>query len=73
MKVDDKPENADRCICPVCPTFNDCMRERGQKLFCSRDSSDCGPRAMSCICGDCPVWDQYELVSYYFCIDGSAT
>ncbi len=71
MKVEDTAENAGKCICPTCPTYNDCMREKEQLLFCSRDASDCVPKAASCLCGDCAVWAKYELVTLYFCIDGA--
>lgn len=72
MKVEDTPANADRCICPGCPTFNECMGERNQRIFCSRGTSDCGPRAAACICDECPVWNEFSLGSYYFCMRGAA-
>jgi aldose sugar dehydrogenase len=73
MRVDDTPENAERCACPGCPTYNDCMRSGGQLLFCSRGASDCTPDAVSCKCGGCTVWGRYSLAGYYFCIRGAAT
>jgi aldose sugar dehydrogenase len=72
MKVPDTQENASRCMCPGCPTYDDCMRGKQQRLFCSRDKTDCGPKARSCICGECPVWNDYDLGEYYFCLEGSA-
>jgi len=71
-KVEDAPENAERCRCPSCPTFDACMREKQQALFCARGNSDCVPAPVSCLCGECPVWAQYELSGYYFCIKGAA-
>lgn len=73
MKVDDDQDNADRCICPGCPTYDDCMRGKDERLFCARGSTPCGPKAHGCICGDCPVWAQYRLDSYYFCMEGAAS
>ncbi len=73
VKVDDVPANTERCRCPSCPTYDACMREKQQVIFCSRGKSDCGPKAVSCMCGQCPVWAQYGLSGYYFCIQGAAT
>jgi hypothetical protein len=72
MQVDDTQENAVRCFCPDCPTYDDCMREGDQRIFCARGTSSCGPSPKSCICGRCPVWAGYGLASYYFCIQGAA-
>jgi hypothetical protein len=73
MKVEDLPANADRCVCPTCPTYNDCMQDAGQRMFCSRGVTECGPKPMSCVCGTCPVWSQYTLKDYYYCIEGAAS
>ena len=72
MKVDDTAQNAGRCFCPDCPTYDECMKKAHQRLFCSRGKTDCEPQANSCICGRCPVWASYGLGSYYFCIQGAA-
>ena len=71
-RVDDAPENAERCRCPSCPTYDACMREKTQALYCARGKSDCVPAPVSCMCGECPVWGQYGLSGYYFCIQGAA-
>jgi hypothetical protein len=72
MKVEDTADNAERCACPGCPTFNDCMRAGAQALYCARGVTDCEPQAASCICGSCPVWSNNSLSDYYFCIQGAA-
>lgn len=72
MKVDDTTDNSVRCFCPDCPTYNDCMRDADQRIFCSRGETGCRPVANACICGRCPVWAEYGLLSYYFCIQGAA-
>ena len=28
--------------------------------------------AAGCNCGECPVWSEYDLNSYYFCKQGAA-
>jgi aldose sugar dehydrogenase len=73
MRVEDTPENSERCLCPGCPTYNDCTRAGAQLLFCSRGASDCVLKAVSCQCGGCSVWGHYSLGSYYFCIRGAAS
>ncbi len=72
MKVQDTESNAVQCFCPDCPTYNDCMRDGGQRLFCAREATGCSPTADTCICGRCPVWAAYGLASYYFCVRGAA-
>lgn len=73
MKVEDTQANAGSCICPGCPTYNDCMRGSDERLFCGRDKTSCNPSPHGCICGDCPVWSDYSLATYYFCRNGAAT
>lgn len=72
MTVGNTPENADRCICPSCPTYTDCMRDAAELLFCARDESGCSPKAVSCTCATCTVWSKYELSSLFFCLHGAA-
>jgi hypothetical protein len=72
MKVDDIASNAESCICPTCPTYDDCMRSQSERLFCSRGATACTPTSKRCMCGECPVWDSYSLNSYYFCLEGAA-
>ncbi len=67
MNVPDTPENMTRCICPNCPTYNDCMTAGKQALFCSRGKSSCQIDSNGCICGECPVADQYRLNDLYYC------
>lgn len=72
MSVQDTPENAGRCICPECPTYDQCMGQADQKLFCSRGKTECGPKQRGCMCGQCPVWSENDLGDYYFCVEGAA-
>ena len=73
MAVEDTADNAEKCSCPGCPTYDSCMRSAGQLLLCARGKSDCGPSAVACMCGGCPVWGHYKLSGYYFCIKGAAS
>lgn len=68
-------ENFNRCLCPVCPTYTstfcaDEEEESREKMFCSIGQASCALDQNGCICGDCPVWKEYELTSNYYCIKG---
>jgi hypothetical protein len=71
-RPDDTDANTGRCKCPACPTYNGCMREKDQRLYCGRGKTDCFPTAQSCICGECAVWADYGLDNYYYCMEGAA-
>jgi aldose sugar dehydrogenase len=72
MAVDNTAENAERCLCPGCPTYNGCMGDASEVLYCARGASSCSPAAVSCKCGGCTVWVNNGLSSYYFCMKGAA-
>jgi hypothetical protein len=72
MKVDDTADNAERCACPGCPTYNDCMKAGAQAIYCARGVSDCDVKPATCVCGKCTVWAKYSLDDYYFCVQGAA-
>jgi aldose sugar dehydrogenase len=67
MKVPNTPENHSRCICPGCPTYDDCMAKGGENLFCAAGKSACEFDSMGCICGECPVGSDYRLSDLYYC------
>lgn len=73
MRPDDNQETAEMCLCPGCPTYNDCMRSNEERLFCARGKSACDVSAVECICSECPVWASFRLDSYYFCMRGAAS
>ncbi len=73
MRPADNDNNAGMCLCPGCPTYNDCMRGNDEHLFCARGDTQCIPSPNGCICGECPVWAENDLNSYYFCREGAAT
>lgn len=72
MIVPNTKENADMCNCPNCPTHNECMKEKSEKLFCSKGKSICKLLHQGCICGECPVASKYRLNNLYFCDRGKA-
>jgi hypothetical protein len=65
-------EQKDRCVCSGCPTFNECMREKGELLYCLVGRSPtCTFEKKGCICPTCPVKDVAGLRKAYYCIRGS--
>ena len=72
MKVDDNDENAKRCLCPNCPTYDGCMKGAKEMLYCGRGKSSCKIERAGCLCGECPVASDYQLTDLYFCDKGKA-
>lgn len=71
MKVPNTKENMDLCFCPGCPTHNDCMKEKKEKLFCGTDKTECELKKQGCLCGECPVASKYQLSKLYYCESGA--
>ena len=62
----------EECICPDCPTYNDCARKAGEGLFCAHGSSFiCITKENTCLCKQCPVWKEYGQTNERFCSNGS--
>jgi len=65
-------EQKDLCVCGRCPTYNECMREKGEIFYCMTGSSPvCTFEKKACICPACPVKVSLGLQKSYFCIRGS--
>lgn len=58
------------CICQVCPSFVEGDKSVGY-CFTLIGASSVITVKQGCICGDCPVKNEYQLRYGYFCIDGS--
>jgi hypothetical protein len=73
-KVPDTKENMMKCVCMRCPTYqqSDCPKSKMEGLFCAKGQSSCELEEKGCICGTCPVWDEYGLSKGYFCLHGKA-
>lgn len=65
-------ENFEKCLCPVCPTRNECMRNRDERLFCAGGKTRCELKRKGCLCGECPVGSEYGLTGFYYCSIGAA-
>lgn len=58
----------DDCICPICPTYNECAKEADELLFCVTGKSEtCIAKEMGCMCPTCPFAQEYQIgVKYNF-------
>lgn len=62
------------CICPDCPTYNDCAKNAQELLFCAHGGSFvCIAREADCLCPGCPVTSDFGLTHDYFCTRGAET
>ncbi len=71
-KVPDTSENLQQCICGECPSYNDCMRDKMEGLYCAREKSSCEFDKNGCLCGACPLVMDYALDKMYYCEIGAA-
>ncbi|MBS3819757.1 DUF2769 domain-containing protein [bacterium] len=71
-QVDDTKENLQKCICGQCPSFNQCMKDQGEGLYCAKGKSSCEFDKEGCICGTCPLTPEYDLDGVYYCSIGKA-
>lgn len=67
MDVPKTEENMQKCTCMSCSSYNPCMKEKMQGLFCSTGKTDCDFERQGCVCGDCPVHSEYSLSGSFFC------
>jgi hypothetical protein len=63
--VRDVEENATRCACGGCPSY-----PGDGALFCARGKSPTKPATRGCVCTDCAVFNQYDLLGGYYCAEG---
>jgi hypothetical protein len=73
-KVINNQANLSQCVCPTCPSYNTCAKDKHEVLFCaiSLKQRACKYDKNGCTCGDCPVHKSNNLESGYYCIYGSA-
>lgn len=75
MSQDEKKQlmmkNQSMCTCAKCPTYNSCMKEKNELLFCSTGKSACSVEMKACICPTCPVTAMMGLTHAYYCVKGS--
>ncbi|MFW6139947.1 MAG: DUF2769 domain-containing protein [Acidobacteriota bacterium] len=71
-KVTDTQENMRKCICGQCPSYNECMKNKSEGLYCARGESSCEFEKKGCICGACPLTSEFGLDKLYYCEIGKA-
>jgi hypothetical protein len=71
-KVPNTQENVDKCVCRVCPSYSDCMKENDEILYCARKKSTCDVARKGCKCGTCPLTAEFDLDKLFYCIIGAA-
>jgi hypothetical protein len=61
-------ELGESCVCPDCPMYNQCAKEKYEGLYCFLGKSECTLEEDDCICPDCEVYEDLELKYDLFCI-----
>jgi hypothetical protein len=65
-------ENKKLCICPDCPTYNECAKEKRELVYCASGKSQaCITKESGCICPACPITEMMGLTKDYFCVRGT--
>jgi hypothetical protein len=60
------------CICPNCPTYNECAKEKIELLYCILGkSATCITKESGCVCPACPIIETMGLTKIYFCTKGT--
>lgn len=71
-KVAKTAANIKKCICPNCPSYNECAKGKKELLYCAQEigKSACEYKMNGCICGACPVHTENDLHAGYYCVHG---
>ncbi|MBM4240309.1 MAG: DUF2769 domain-containing protein [Euryarchaeota archaeon] len=62
------------CVCPICPSYNQCAKDSDEKLFCIIGKSEpCITNERGCMCPTCPLAAKFGIgVKYnFYCTRGS--
>lgn len=56
------------CVCPTCPSYNECAKGKQENIFCVTGKSDgCITMELGCLCPTCPLAQKYGIgVMYNF-------
>jgi hypothetical protein len=61
----------EECICGECPSHTDCMKEKGELLYCLAQKSACTVVRRVCLCPTCQLTPRLGLAHGYYCARGS--
>jgi hypothetical protein len=65
-------ETRAQCICPECPTYNECAKEKNQLYYCGiGESPTCIIKEQGCICPACTVTEKMGYTNQFFCTRGT--
>jgi hypothetical protein len=75
MNTDEKntfvERNRSLCICPKCPSYNGCMKDKQERMFCWAGKSPCLVTPTGCLCPTCPVAAVMGYSHTYYCTGGT--
>ncbi|MCL5969936.1 MAG: DUF2769 domain-containing protein [Patescibacteria group bacterium] len=73
-RVVNNERNQRHCRCPSCPVLEKSSCDKKKVLFCATGKAQCKDldNQQACSCPGCLVWEEYNLGTLYFCINGSA-
>lgn len=70
MAAENFQELMSKCVCPPCPSYNDCARGKKEQLFCLVTKHGCSFNKNGCMCPTCPIPNLKKFSGMYFCVDG---
>ena len=59
------------CICRDCSSFNQCMGENKDALFCILGKTNCKSEIVNCMCSECPAYAKFQMKHNSYCANGS--
>jgi hypothetical protein len=76
MTEEEKKKNTEAnkalCICPDCPSYNDCAKKNDEIYYCGFGRSpSCITKEVGCICPACPITEKLGLTKQFFCTRGT--
>ena len=63
------------CVCPICPTYNNCAKDTGENIFCLKGKSNCVKKEKGCMCPTCPFAAEFKIgvIYNFYCMRGLET
>ena len=60
------------CVCPICPSYNQCAKDKDENIFCLKDKSNCIDQQKGCMCPTCPFASEYKIGVFhnFYCMRG---